>query len=467
MKTAVQEARLSQRARDLLIDRFAPPSVIVNGEGMVLFVQGRTGLYLEPATGEQPGSILDMAREGLRDALAVALRQAAAQDGPAVRHNVLVKSNGDWARIDLTVWKITSPESLAGLLLISFMPSAPKKRPHERKTSTNPDAERVIDLEQELQYSKESLQTTVEELETSNEELKSTNEELASTNEELQSTNEELETSKEEMQSLNEELTTVNNELQSKVEELAEANSDIQNLLDSTDIATVFLDENLCIKRYTQKAKDVVKVIQSDVGRPIGDLAVALEDGENIEELSRKVLDNLQETAKEVRSKDGQWYLMRVRPYRTTQNVIDGVTVIFLPIDRFKRRENEIRSQWDFYESIFDTMRDPVLVLDAHLTVVCANDRFYTVFQYGRKSMEGKKVYDIAKGQWNASGLRKLLEEVLPADHAFEDFELEADFGKAGHRKLVLNGRKLDPSAGRPGMIVLAMEDVTPETYYP
>ena len=464
--------KLSAIAERMLLNRFAPPSVLTNASGDVFYIHGRTGKYLEPAGGEPPGNVTEMAREGLRERLGPALYQAAGEDGHVVRSRVRVKTNGEWAYIDLSVAKLSEPESLKGMMLITMRPAAPPPEPDENgeakeKHAGEEDAEtpspkdpRIAELEQELRYTKESLQSTVEELETSNEELKSTNEELQSTNEELQSANEELETSKEEMQSLNEELTTVNNELEAKVEELAEANSDMQNLLNSTEIATLFLDSRLRIKRFTKKAKEVISLIETDIGRPIADLATNI-TGIDLEQKANTVLDSLTQIEEEIQAEDGNWYLLRMSPYRTTENVIDGVVVTFVEISQVKGVADEGQRAWEYYESIFDTLREPVLVLDKERTVVTANDRFYSTFRIGPKYVEGRKISEIGKGQWNLAELRDLLDTVLPENNTFQDYELEADFGRAGRRKLLLNGRKVQRAAGLPEMILLAMEDVT------
>ena len=256
-----------------------------------------------------------------------------------------VKTNGDFTRVDLRVRRLTAPEALRGLFLVSFETPEPLEPSADAKTGDGPNpsnAGRVQELERELLQSKEVHQTTIEELETANEELKSANEELQSMNEELQSANEELETSKEEMQSLNEELQTVNSELQGKVEELSRANDDMKNLLNATDIATIFLDNKLNIKRYTEQAKRVIRLIPSDVGRPIGDLVSNLRYATLMED-AREVLRTLVFKEVEVQSEDGSWYLMRILPYRTTENMIDGLVVTFVNVSKVRGLQEQTR----------------------------------------------------------------------------------------------------------------------------
>jgi two-component system, chemotaxis family, CheB/CheR fusion protein len=446
-----------------LLNRYAPASVIVNDRGDILYIHGRTGDYLEPATGQPRLNVLDMAREGLRMDLAAALRRAANQDDVVVHEGVRVRTNGDSIAVRLAVMKLTEPESIRGLLLVAFQTEpAAEQRPPARKAPGRPakgPPGPTVDLERELQYVKETLQSTVEELETSNEELKSTNEELQSTNEELQSANEELETSKEEMQSLNEELQTVNAQLQAKVDDLALTSDDMQNLLNSTQLATIFLDQDLRIKRFTPEATKLVKLVQSDTGRPLADMAFNLRY-DDLEADAAEVLRTLVFKEKEVQTKDGEWRQVRILPYRTTDNVIDGLVMTFANINRSKQAELAAQQARAYAESVVATVREPLLVLDEDLRVVYANAAFYRHFALSPREVEHQSIYQLSQGQWDIPVLRQLLEDILPRNSAFENFEIEHDFPSLGRKVLLLNARRLVQESGQPGMILLAIEEV-------
>lgn len=453
----VKSPSLTAQLQTLLLDRLVPPSVVVNNRGDIIYIHGRTGDYLEPRAGQPRMNIHDMAREGLSPALGSAMRQALAQEQEVVRERVRVKANDHFTDINLSVVAISAPETLRGLLLVSFRP-APLPEESAESPARPDDAAHLRDLEREIQYTKESLQSTVEELETSNEELKSANEELQSANEELQSTNEELETSKEELQSLNEELSTVNAELETKVAELSHANDDMQNLLDNTHIATLYLDNELRIKRYTDQTRNIIKLIPSDMGRPIGDLVSNLKY-DKLEQDARTVLQNLAVSEQEVQSVDGRWYLTRIMPYRTAENLLDGVVATFVDISSTKAEKAEAQDAIDFLRDIFDTFHEPSLVLDAQLRVTAANQTFYTVFETNPQKTEGQLLYDVGGGEWDIPKLRELLEKIIPQQTAIKGFEVEGYFPKIGHQVFLLNARKIERGDGLPGLILLSMKE--------
>jgi two-component system, chemotaxis family, CheB/CheR fusion protein len=446
----------------LLLSRFAPTSLIVDERGNIVYIHGRTGAYLEPTEGQPRHNVLEMARHGLARPLGAALRQAVKEKTEVVRPNVRVKTNGDYVHVTLSVTSIAEPEAIRGLLLITIQPAVPAQPPAKARRG-RPETEQpagVAELEQELQYIKESLQTTIEELETSNEELKSTNEELQSTNEELQSSNEELETSKEEMQSLNEELNTVNTELQAKVEELSHSTDDMQNLLDSTQVATIFLDIQLNVKRYTEPARQLFNLIQTDIGRPLSHLTCNIVYDHLIDDC-RQVLQTLVPKEAEVCSRHGKWYLGRAMPYRTAENVIDGVVVTFVDITRLKAAEQQAADVWDCLTEIVQAACHPMVVLDAQLRVAAANRAFGEAAQASPESLLGRHLFEVGGGQWGIAPIGKVLEDLLRNDTPVEDFQVERQTPE-GRRVLLLNARPL--KRGREGgrMIGLSLVDQTP-----
>jgi two-component system, chemotaxis family, CheB/CheR fusion protein len=381
-RTTRAQQQFSRRVEHFLLERFVPCSIVVDDRGTMVHVQGRSGLYLEPEQGPPRNNVLQMAREGLGPALAAGIRQARQEQREVVLPNIRVRTNGGYQYVDLTVLPIKESEPLRGLLLLTLRPSSPTPaEAHKDELSAQTGANQ-LELELELQRVRESLQTTVEELETSNEELKSSNEELQSTNEEMQSTNEELETSKEEMQSLNEELNTVNSELMGKVDALARINDDMNNLLNSMQVATIFLDTKLRVKRYTDKARDVVRLINTDIGRPLSDLTSSLRYDILIEDCER-VLATLIPVEKEVQDNSGRWYLVRLVPYRTAENVIEGVVLTTVDIDRTKQAEESLRkylTDTKVYESVLTAMIEHIpmgiIIADAPDMTIRAISRF-------------------------------------------------------------------------------------------
>jgi PAS domain S-box-containing protein len=339
----------------MILHRFAPAAVLTNDRGDILYVSGRTGRYLEPAAGKANLNVFAMAREGLRYELSGAFATALREDRVVTVSAPKVQTNGSTQAVALSVLKLSEPKELRGCVLISFAdaPVEPEAQPEKAKLKAV--SVRIAELERELQHARDEAQTTREEMQTSQEELKSTNEELQSTNEELQSTNEELTTSKEEMQSMNEELQTVNYELQSKVDELSRTNNDMTNLLNSTDIATLFLDGELRVRRFTTQTAKLIKLIPADAGRSITDIATQLEYPELAED-AREVLRTLVFKEKDVASTDGRWFSVRVLPYRTIDNVIDGVVITFNDVTAAKRLEAALREKADQVKEMADAL---------------------------------------------------------------------------------------------------------------
>ena len=352
-----------------LLQQYALAGALVNEGGDILYLHGRTGLYLEPAPGEAGiDNILKMAREGLRRALTTTLHKAAAHKEPVRHPGLRVETNGDFTTVNLTVRPVAADPDAARsavpgtaqagaaptlfLVILEEAPAADQIPPEKAaavdavegadESATDVDA-RIAALTQELRAKEEYLQTSNEELETSNEELKSSNEEMQSVNEELQSTNEELETSKEELQSVNEELATVNAELQTKVADLSRANNDMNNLLSGTGIGTVFVDHQLRILRFTPGVTRLMNLILTDVGRPVGHVVSNLAGYDRLADDAQAVLDSLVPKEVEVQTKAGAWYLLRIRPYRTLENVIEGAVITFVDVTEMKGMQEALR----------------------------------------------------------------------------------------------------------------------------
>lgn len=336
---------LQSLAEQLILHRYAPPAVLVNEQGNILFINGRTGKYLEPAAGKANWNIFAMAREGLRYELTAAFQKAIREDGPVVLHGLKIASGEGSQYVDITIEKVKQTEPLRGMVMIVFneVPAPAAVNPPGRIDKSAAGSHRLATIERELQQAHAELQNTREEMQTSQEELRSTNEEIQSTNEEMQSTNEELTTSKEEMQSLNEELQTVNAELQGKVDELSRSNNDMKNLLNSTDVATLFLDNDLKVRRFTTQATKIIKLIPGDIGRPITDLASDLIYPE-LPDDANEVLRKLGHTEKPIAARDGRWFTVRIMPYRTLDDRIDGVVITFWDISVAKKLELELQA---------------------------------------------------------------------------------------------------------------------------
>jgi len=334
---------LQTLADQMLLQKHSPAAVLTNDKGDILYTSGRTGKYLEPAAGKANWNIFVMAREGLSYELTGAFQKALRQKETVALKNLVVGTNGGTQVVNVTIEPLGGQNALHGMVMIVFTDVDAKPKSKMTGKGTRRTA-RVAELEQELENSRQEVQSIREEMQSSQEELKSANEEMQSTNEELQSTNEELTTSKEELQSLNEELHTVNQELQTRLDELTRTNNDMKNLLDSTDIATLFLDNSLCVRRFTSETSKVTKLIPGDVGRPITDIASALLYPELADD-AHKVLRMLVNVEKQIPTPDGNWFAARILPYRTLENMIDGVVITFTDITATKKLEAELRSK--------------------------------------------------------------------------------------------------------------------------
>ncbi|HIH02943.1 MAG TPA: PAS domain-containing protein, partial [Methanoregulaceae archaeon] len=450
---------LQALADQVILQQYAPAAVLTTENGDILYINGRTGRYLEPAAGKANWNVFAMARDGLRAGLGVAFRRALRQEESVSLRGVRIGVNGGTVHADVTVGKLAQPAPLKGLVLIVLAETPAPAEPPTRARRTGRHDE-VRELEERLGRADEDLQTMREEMQSSQEELKSTNEELQSTNEELQSTNEELTTSKEEMQSLNEELQTVNTELESRVADLSHVNDDMKNLLNNTGIATVFLDARLNLRWYTTGMTKLVNLIPSDAGRPVTDIASDLFYPDLTNDAG-EVLRTLTPAETEVTVRGGRRFSARITPYRTLENRIDGLVITFMDISAFRNLEREISAARTYAEAIVATIREPLLVLDSAMRVVSANRTFYESFRVPAGEVEGRELYSLGNGEWDIPELRLLLEKVLPENSAFDNYRVDHVFPELGRRVLLLNARRVVTEGERTELILLAFEDVT------
>ncbi len=414
--------------------------------------------------------MLRMAREGLGFELRNAVSAAKQQKVPFRKEGIQINS-GDRTRnvrIEVAPLKLALVKEPCFVVVFdeaspassSAMQIAGPIAASQGSKALEVEAARNQQLEQELANTKESLQSVIEKQEASNEEFQAANEEISSANEELQSTNEELETSKEELQSTNEELNTVNDELRARNAELNQLSNDLANLLATVSIPIIMVDCDLRIRRLTPMAEKVLRVIPADVGRLITDLKLNI-DVPDLGKLIPAVIESLQPVEQEVQDERGKWHLLQLRPYRTSDNRIDGVVLALQDIDALKRSEQTFKQASTFMRSVVETVREPLLVLDRDLRVTMANKSFYTVFQVSPEETIERSLFDLGNGQWSIPHLRVLMGEVLPKAQAVHDFVVEHEFPHIGHKTMLLNARQISTADQPDRLILLAIEDIT------
>ncbi|MBI4763972.1 MAG: PAS domain-containing protein [Deltaproteobacteria bacterium] len=384
-----QRDNVRQLTERVLLEDYAPASLLVNAEFEVLYIHGSTGRYLEPATGEASLNLLRMAREGLRMELTAGVRKALTQQKSIRYEGLQVKNNGDRSVVNLIIRPVIKPDAEPSLAMVIFeeVTNEPPKPLEPSEAPLDGLDHQLTTLKRELRAKEEYLQTTVEELETTNEELTSANEELQSVNEELQSTNEELETSKEELQSINEELVTVNTELQKKIEDLSKANNDMNNLMAGTNIGTLFLDLQLRIQRFTPATTSVINFIQTDLGRPVGDIVSRFKDYDRLVPDTQAVLDTLIPKEEQVQTREGQWFQMLIQPYRTLENVIEGVVLTFVDITEQKKLQMAVAENEEKLRTLFEILPVAVSVLDARGRIIYVNPALEKVLDVPRADL--------------------------------------------------------------------------------
>ena len=456
--------KLAELNQQVLLDHFNASMVLVRQTGEILHFYGATDKYLPHPTGDASLDLFSMIEKHHAVALRLAVERAEREDVSVTLQLRDINRNDPAEIVKLTVKPVKDPISRKRLIAVIFQPAQPQpaSEPVARVTAkTQEEGDVATQLEAENNQLKQDLQTAIETFQVTHEEFTAANEEVLAINEELQSTNEELETSKEELQSVNEELITVNNQLNEKVEDLSKANDDLANFLNSSDVATLFLDRGFCIRRFTASATRLMNLLSLDIGRPIKDIANQLVNV-NLTSVADAVLKYLAAYEQEVAVANGSWYMMRCVPYRTLNDVIDGVVFTFTDVTRLKQSEEAMRRARDYTDNIIQTVPVSLIVLDAELTVIRANEVFYQTFQVPREETERRLIYELGSGQWNIPKLREILEEIANRDSTIDNFEVEHDFPGIGRKIMSLNGRKLSSNEADDGKsILLAIEDIT------
>ena len=460
-----------QKATDrIVLSRYAPAGVVINSNLEIIQFRGRTGTYLEPASGTPSLNLLKMAREGLLLGLRAAVNQAIKENAPARREGLHIISDSQSKQVTVQVIPIEVSNQKGRYFLVVFEDFALQTMSvvkdglcdaggkEQLKQDQN---QKIIDLQHELTASKEYLQSVIEQYESVYEALRAANEEIQTSNEELQSMNEELETAKEELQSTNEELITLNDESQDRNQELSTINNDLLNLFRYINIPIVMLGQDLRIRRFNSEAEKIFNLIPADVGRPIGNINpnIIIPD---FERLALEVMDTLNSVEQEVQDCWGRLYSMQIRPYRTVENKINGVVVILVDISQIKNALSLSQEAREYAEAIVETVREPLLVLDEDLRLKSANKAFYQIFQVNPLETENQPIFSLGNGQWNIPELRRLFEEILSRNTVFNNFKVNHKFQHIGRRTMLVNARPILSPKSQKKLILMAIEDITP-----
>lgn len=454
---------LQRRLDRVIQSKYSPDAVLVDSELQILQFRGHTSPYLDPAPGEASLNLLRMARESLVVPLRRVLHMALEAEHSIREPGVIMRQGEEKEEITLEVTPVLGENPGERYWLVVFSPERSltehtgEETPLEEPVS---DGNRTGQLEQELADTREYLRNLREEYEANAEELRAANEEARSANEELQSTNEELSTTKEELQSANEELTTINEELQNRNSEIGATNGDLKNLLAAVNVAILMVDSDLRIRRFNTVAEKLLELAPIDIGRPVGHLRGPFRIPD-LERQIRGVIETLNKVEQEFQDGNGHWYSIVARPYRTVEDRIAGAVITIQDIDPLKRGLEAAQEARDYAEGMIETVREPLVALDADLRVQRATQAFYEMFLVTREETEGRFLYDLGNGEWNRARLRELLGSALFRNQIFQDYEVEHDFPHIGRRAMRLNGRRIPRREGQPRALLLAIEDVT------
>ena len=461
---------LKRETDQLILKRYNPVGAVVNEQMEIVQLRGDTNRFLRLTSGTPSLNLFAMAVPGLSVDLRTAIYQAQTQNVTVKKERLRLQEGEETHLVNFEVIPFQPNKAETRYFLVLFEGTLP---PAIDLESDNLDRLEPSDLKQEIvrlrqqlaitkqekEIAQAHLQSVVEQQENLTQDLTIANEEIISSNEELQSINEELETAKEEIQATNEELITTVEELRTRNLDLQQVNNDVTNLLASINIPILMLENDLRIRSFTPMAQRLFNLISTDVGRPFSDIRVNLEIP-NLEEMILEVVETLNTKEQEVQTQSGYWYALRIRPYRTVENQIEGVVIVLIDIDALKRSAATIETARNYAETIVESVPTPLMVLDADLQVNTANRALYETFQVSSSETAEDSRFELANGPWNTPELRELLEDILVRDVELNNFEIEQTFGRLGPKTLLLNACKVEPE-DRVSMILLSIEDIT------
>jgi len=455
------ENRELQILRDILFDHINATYLVVDEGYFLQFSYGEVDRYLSVVPGKNvQQNVLNMAREGLKAELTVALHEAFDHDEKTIeRQRVWVRTNGHERIVKLTVKPVHHQQfgDHVRLVIIELLAQGEGLGDIETvEVDTDEPNDVVGRLRRERDETKAALRSTAQALQAKSEELTTSLEEIRSANEEVQTTNEELRTSKEELESMNEELNTLNAQLTDQNEELTRANNTLHNFLQVAEISMIILDQDMLLREFTHAATDFFRLRQEDRGRPLADITHNLNYDEMLDDADH-VLATLENVEKEIRTAEGLWLNAHIRPYRTTQNMIDGVVITLTDVTPHKWAQQEAERQTNYMQQVFDTLGDSLLELDSNLRVKGANASFYQVFHVSEAETIGRELYELGNGQWDIPDLRRLLHEIIPEKTVVLDYSVNHNFPDIGQRTMQLNARQI----AERDQILLVITDVS------
>jgi two-component system, chemotaxis family, CheB/CheR fusion protein len=461
---------LQEQVDRLIADRYTPVGVVVDDKMQVLQLRGEIDKYLKLVSGVANLNLFNLIRSGLLVELRAAISQAQQQNAPVTKNGLRLKESDRSSSFNLQVIPFNIPTAAERRFLVLFedapIVAVSDFGQIDLTISQGDLAQENLRLKQELitaiqerTATQEYLRAVIQEQEYSNQDLKVANEEILSSNEELQSTNEELETAKEEIQATNEELNTTNHELRRRNSELDLVNNDLTNLLASINIPILMLTNDLRIRRFTPMAQRLFNFIATDTGRPLSDIRTNL-DIPDLDPLILEVLATLTVKELEIQTQTGYWYTLRIRPYRTIENQIDGVVLVLLDIDALKRSATIAEAARNYAEAIVETVQVPLLVLEADFRVNTANRSFCETFQVSQTETAHSTIFELGNGQWNIPGLRSILEDIFANNTILTNLEVAHMFEKIGQKTMLLNALKIIAVGDTP-RVLLSIEDIT------